>query len=311
MNSGFALQYSLPVFLVVSLYRVDKVIGDEVSTLYGYTTVFLLTMKRRHHIQLIKALLLLSLTLGGLSLAASALSWHGFTFVEWWREGHSGLVLWKADTGQKCVALTFDDGPDPRYTPRILAILRRYGARATFFEVGRQVQAYPALARAVAAQGNVIGNHTYSHPYLDRKPGWEVAQEIAQCDSCLEAVLGRHSYLFRPPRGDWNPTIFREVRRRGDHLILWTFAVEHREARTPQAMAARALRLVRPGSILLMHDGADSTREKTVQALPLILEGLRARGYRCVTVPELLRIRGASPLPAIATSQIGSRGGAE
>src|SRR5690349_16425801 len=87
-------------------------------------------MTHRNIVRPTKILLLLGLLLGALGLAASALTWHGFTFVEWWREGHSGVVLWQAKTSQKLVALTFDDGPDPRYTPQILDTLRRYNVKA-------------------------------------------------------------------------------------------------------------------------------------------------------------------------------------
>jgi peptidoglycan/xylan/chitin deacetylase (PgdA/CDA1 family) len=254
-------------------------------------------MMNRHRIQRTRILLSLCLMLAGLCLAASALSWHGFTLIQWWREGHSGLVLWKGSPQEKCVALTFDDGPDPRYTPRILDILRQYGVHATFFQVGRQIDAFPALARAVAAQGHVIGNHTYTHPYLDQKSPSEVAQEMTRGEQSLETALHLRSYLFRPPRGDWNPTIFGECRRRGEHLILWTLALDHHTVHTPQAMVSRALNLVQPGSVLLLHDGADNKRGLTVQALPLLLAGLRARGYRCVTVPELFHILGDVPLP--------------
>jgi len=244
----------------------------------------------------LKTFLTLGLALGGLCVAACALSWHGFTLVEWWRDSRSGVVLYKADTRAKVVALTFDDGPDPIYTPRVLAILRRYGVRATFFETGRQVQAYPQVARMVVAEGHVVGNHTWSHPYLERKSARGVGSEMEGGEICLEKTLRLRSHLFRPPRGHWNPIIFREARREGDHIILWTVALEHHDAPTPRAMVARALRLVQPGSILLMHDGAHVSREKTVEALPLLLDGLRRRGYRCVTVPELFHIHGDDPL---------------
>lgn len=239
-----------------------------------------------------KNLLVLVLTLGSLRLAASALSWNGFTFAEWWGESHSGLVLNHAPTRAKVVALTFDDGPDPQTTPRILAILRRYHAHATFFMIGRQVQAYPELAQQVVAEGHTIGNHTETHPYLCRKSRAEVRGEIAECGRTLQRHLHMTSHLFRPPRGDWNPTIYREAKREGYHLVLWTVAVEHHEAKTPRAMAVRALRLVRPGGILLMHDGTHCSRESTVEALPLILDGLKKRGYRIVAVPELFHIPG-------------------
>ena len=221
--------------------------------------------------------------------------------MEWWRETHSGIVLSQAQTRRKVVALTFDDGPNPRYTPRILALLQRYHVKATFFEEGREVEAHPELSRLVAAQGHILGNHTLTHPYLLRQSAKGIRREMAGGERCLEDALHCKTYLFRPPRGQWNPVVFREARREGDHIILWSVGVEHHDARTARSMAARALRLVRPGGILLMHDGGGN-RETTVQALPLILEGLRKRGYRCVTVPQLLHIRGDAPMPAAPKS---------
>lgn len=237
-------------------------------------------------------LLTLGLTLGGLSVAACAFSWNGFTLVEWWRESHSGQVLCGARTRQPVVALTFDDGPDPRFTPRILDTLRRYGVKATFFDTGRHVLAYPALARLEVKRGHQIGNHTFSHPYLERQSARKVRSEVTDCETALYRTLGLRSHLFRPPRGTWNPTIFREARRQGDRIILWTVALDHHGVKTPRASAARVMRLVQPGGIILMHDGGGSSREMTVRALPLLLDGLRKRGYRCVTVPELLHISG-------------------
>lgn len=231
-----------------------------------------------------------------LLIAALTLPWNGFTLLVWWKEAHSGIVLSQARTTEKVVALTFDDGPDPQTTPHILTILKQYHVRATFFQQARMVYADPSLAKQVLAQGHVIGNHTVTHPYLERKSPKEVQLEIVGCDACFESQLGIRSHLFRPPRGAWNPTIYRAVQRDHDHLILWSVALEHHDAPTPQAMAERVLHLIRPGGIILMHDGARVSRETTVQALPLLLNGLKRQGYRCVTVPELLHIPGDEPV---------------
>lgn len=251
---------------------------------------------KTQNLRTVKTLSTLLLTLCGLAYASRALSWHGFTFAEWWKESRSGCVLWRADTREKLVALTFDDGPSPANTARVLDILERYNAHATFFLEGKQVREFPDLARSIEAHGHVIGNHTYSHPYLDRLPAAKVHMEITACEQTLEQNLHIKSHLFRPPRGEWNPTIYREARRDGDDIILWSVALEHHEAHTPRAMADRTLRLIRPGGIVLLHDGGTS-REATLQALPLLLDGLRKRGYRCVTIPELLHIRGDDSLP--------------
>ncbi len=221
--------------------------------------------------------------------ATGALSWHGFALREWWLDAHSSEIVWRGDDRTRLVALTFDDGPDPAYTPRVLDILRYYGVKATFFEEGRLIVMHPELTRLAIAQGHEVGNHTFGHPYLNRENERQVRSEIARCDICLYDAAHYRTHLFRAPRGQWNPIIYREAQRDDERMIDWTVALEHQEARTPQAMAARVLRLVRPGGIILMHDGAYMSRESTVRALPLLLDGLRARGYRCVTVSELLR----------------------
>ena len=180
--------------------------------------------------------------------------------------------------------------PIPPIPRAFWAILRRYSLHATFFEQGRMIQRYPQLARSVLAQGNVIGNHTFTHPYLTRLSPQSIHTEIASCDRILASNVGISTTLFRSPRGDWNPTVYREMVNHHDHLILWTIALEHHDVPTPQAMAQRVLDHIQPGAIILMHDGAFVPRETTVQALPLLIEGLQRRGYRCVTIPELLHL---------------------
>lgn len=242
--------------------------------------------------------------IAALGLAACALASalckatvNGFTLAEWWRDLHSGVVLSRAETSDRVVALTFDDGPDPLYTPRVLDVLHRCSVHATFFVQGRLVERYPQIVRRAAAEGHCIGNHTYSHPYLTRLSPDAVRNEIDSCERCLEANAGISTTLFRPPRGDWNPTVYRACVRSHSPLILWTVALEHHEAPTPSAMAQRVLEHVRPGDIILMHDGAFVSRETTVQALPLLIAGLQRRGYRCVTLPELLHLPANSPAP--------------
>lgn len=230
-----------------------------------------------------------------LIIAAFKATCNGFTLAEWWRDLHSGEVLSHAVTSEKVVALTFDDGPDPNYTPRVLDVLRRYSVHGTFFVQGRLIQQYPQIVRRAVAEGNCLGNHTYSHPYLTRLSPEAIRTEMQSCERSLEANVGITTALFRPPRGDWDPTVYRETVQERNHLILWTLALERHDVPTPQAMAQRVLLHVRPGDIILMHDGAFVSRETTVQALPLVIEGLQRRGYRCVTVPELLHIPAALP----------------
>jgi len=233
--------------------------------------------------------------------------YNDFTLLEWWRDLHSGVVLSRSNTSDRVVALTFDDGPDPRNTGRILDILNHYHIHATFFEEGRMIDIFPDITRRVAAEGNCIGNHTYSHPYLTRLSPALVDSEVSGGAASLARAANLHTGLFRPPRGDWNPTIYNEAVRQHLHIVLWSVSMEHHDVVGPKAMADRVLNLVKPGSIILMHDGGIS-RDSTVEALPLVIEGLVKRGYKCITVPELLHVEGDThPLSNRSTSQCAKR----
>lgn len=190
---------------------------------------------------------------------------------------------------ERVVALTFDDGPHPVYTPQILALLDRYGAKSTFFMIGDRMERYPHIVRLVAADGQVIANHTQTHPQnLGKVPRAQIISELNQCDAVIERLTGQHTHLFRPPRGKMNSEVDEVVAARHDRIVLWTVSADHHEAHTPAAMAQRALRRVQPGAIILLHDGRFNSRWRDVAATEIILRELTARGYRCVTLPELL-----------------------
>lgn len=261
----------------------------RIARLFGYNAGIVVPSARRRSAA--RAALIAGCVLPALVAAACLIPIDGFTLPVWWRESRSGYLFWRGDGRAREVALTFDDGPDPRYTPRVLAILKRFGVPATFFEIGKMVRAHPDLTRDVVAAGCVVGNHTETHPYLERKSDDGVRREIDAAADALEQADGIRTALFRPPRGHWNPTIFRAVRRDHDRIILWTVAVEHSDAHTPAQMAARALSMARPGAIFLLHDGGPP-RERTVQALPLLIDGLQRRHYRFVTIPDLLHVPG-------------------
>jgi len=197
----------------------------------------------------------------------------------------------KVDVEEKLVALTFDDGPDPKYTPRVLDFARGHHIPLTFFLLGERVRLHPELARRMLAEGHAIGNHTWSHTVLIGLSEAEDGAEIEACEAEIEKICGYHTKLFRPPKGKVDETVARAAATRGYEIILWSVAVEHHDAKTPQAMADRVVQRVRPGSIILAHDGSphqDISRDRTVAALPMLVDELRRRGYRFVTVPELL-----------------------
>ena len=197
-------------------------------------------------------------------------------------------IEWMGYTSQKIVALTFDDGPDPRYTPHILKILARYKVPATFFLIGSSVQLHPELVRAEIAAGHQIGNHTWSHPHLRRLSLRQIRQQLSATDRAIGKVAGVEPLFFRPPYEDLSEKILAASRASHKKIIMSTITVEHHALPTPQQKAQRVIRMVFPGAIILAHDGRVN-RTDTVAALPYIIKGLKAKGYRFVSLTEILK----------------------
>jgi peptidoglycan/xylan/chitin deacetylase (PgdA/CDA1 family) len=184
------------------------------------------------------------------------------------------------------IALTFDDGPGP-YTPQILSILHRDHVPATFFEVGVEERYFYSWTAAIAADGDVIGDHTEAHAQMSKlSPAGQRAQLLEQARS-IGRYGARFPRLFRPPYGLWNAATLRLLHRYRMLMVLWT--VDTNDYRKPGAGAIvrAAVAGARPGAIILLHD-AGGNRSQTVAALPRIIAALRRRHYRLVTVPRLL-----------------------
>ncbi|BBH18648.1 glycosyl hydrolase [Nocardioides baekrokdamisoli] len=183
----------------------------------------------------------------------------------------------------KCVALTFDDGPDV-YTERLLRTLRAAHTRATFFMLGIQVQKFPTVARHVAAATEEVGDHTWDHKDLTRLSPHDVLVELARARTEIAAATRMWPAVFRPPYGSTNPTVARMVGGLGMPVILWNVDTMDWRDRKTSVVAQRAVNEARPGAIILMHDIYSST----VDAVPAIIKGLRQRGFTLVTVSQLL-----------------------
>lgn len=195
-----------------------------------------------------------------------------------------GRALFGVKTRRKAFALTFDDGPDPTYTPQVLKILKAKNAPATFFMVGKMVRAHGPTARQVQAVGFPIGAHSWSHPM---KTKISVA-EIERTDAMLQTTLHLKPTLFRPPYGILNNGLAREASSRGQDVILWTStANDWNKKYSSEQLKGNVLARVTPGGIALMHDGGGD-RSKTVAMLPGLIDAIRKRGYQLVTVPQLL-----------------------
>jgi peptidoglycan-N-acetylglucosamine deacetylase len=195
--------------------------------------------------------------------------------------------LFCGDGGRKMVAITFDDGPHPAYTLRLLAILKQYNAKATFFVVGERARQYPELIRAEVAAGDNVGNHTYHHVNLTKIPSEYVAAEMKACGSVIRHITGRAPHLFRPPGGDYNHQVASVADVLGYTMVLWSNDPGDYASPGSQVIASRVLGNIHNGSIVLIHDGID----QTIEVLPRILKTLDERGYDCVTVDELLQER--------------------
>lgn len=183
------------------------------------------------------------------------------------------------------VAVTFDDGPHPDVTPRILEALADADAVASFFMVGDAALAYPELARAVVDAGHTVGNHTQTHRNLRLAPPWRVRDEIRRCQESLTEVTGVTPRVFRAPWGQLTRTAWRTSAELGLEVYDWTIAPEGwPKPLAPGDMVTVALDGIEPGAIVDLHDVPwhDDAGARTVEALPRILEGLVSRGLRTV-----------------------------
>lgn len=202
--------------------------------------------------------------------------------------GESSVVA-RVETTKRVVALTFDDGPSGVWTPLVHERLAQARVPATYFLIGHDVASRPDLLRAALAAGSEVGDHTYRHPRLTRVAPAKARAEIRAGADAITRHGGRRPTLFRPPYGKTNDAIDAMARAEGMRTVLWDLSLEHYVDHVPVAKGvAKLVDAVRPGSIILAHDGGKADRSRTMQALPLLLSLLKARGYRFVTVSQLL-----------------------
>jgi peptidoglycan-N-acetylglucosamine deacetylase len=185
------------------------------------------------------------------------------------------------------IALTFDDGPGP-YTRQILAVLKRLRVHGTFFEVGRQVKAFGAETKALAAAGEAIEDHTEDHSNLSHLAPPQQRGQVVAASQAIVAAGAPAPRLFRPPYGAFNHKTLTMLKRHGLLMVMWSVDTSDYARPGVPRIVSSALNGAHPGGIILMHDGGGD-RSETVQALPQIIKGLRQRGYSMVTVPHLVR----------------------
>jgi peptidoglycan/xylan/chitin deacetylase (PgdA/CDA1 family) len=185
---------------------------------------------------------------------------------------------------ERAVALTFDDGPWPQNTARILAVLRRFHVHATFFLIGYLAASYPKLVALERRSRMTIGNHSYNHPQVP--PFGDLPQQLMKDEITLAAQdiarAGVQPQLFRPPGGSYSPALLRTAQALGERVVLWSVdPSDWSPGVTSRQIVSRVLASVRPGSIVILHDGGGD-RSATIRALPAIITGIRQRGLRLV-----------------------------
>ena len=213
----------------------------------------------------------------------------------------ASTLFWRADTTSEIVALTFDDGPDPRYTPDVLRILDEHDAVATFFLQGNHVDDHPGLAGEVADR-HAVGNHTYHHTDLGTATADHAHRELLRAHQVIVDVTGTEPTLFRPPFGRFSGGVGMAAARMGYDIALWSDRINSRD--TVEHNVARLARSVQPGDVILGHDGGRLPNHVVVETLPRLLDELDERGLRLVTVAELLTTARLEQADALAAAQL-------
>jgi peptidoglycan/xylan/chitin deacetylase (PgdA/CDA1 family) len=211
--------------------------------------------------------------------AAAAASYAGYATMAPGSQLYGRTLIHGSDPGQ--MALTYDDGPNDPHTLRLLDVLAKHNAKATFFLIGRYVRQRPEIARAILAAGHEIGNHTYSHPNLILVSARRLRQELEDCNKTLEDALGTKVSLFRPPFGGRRPNVLRTARALGLQPIMWSVTAYDWNAKSAEAIVGKIRQQVdhckrRQAEVILLHDGGHlafgTDRSYTIRATETVLQ---------------------------------------
>ncbi|MGK7389876.1 MAG: polysaccharide deacetylase family protein [Candidatus Cyclobacteriaceae bacterium M2_1C_046] len=196
--------------------------------------------------------------------------------LDFFTKGHHSL-----DTDEKAISLTFDDGPHPVYTPQILSILDRYKAKATFFCIGKHIEAHEDVLQEISKRGHRVGNHSYSHSYffsfLSSK---RVIKEINKTNVLIHSITGKDCNIFRPPYGVTNPPIARAINLLSMKLIGWNIRSFDTSTKDPKMVVRRVIKKIKPGAVILLHDN----RKNTPEILDAILQYTSKNNYKYLHV---------------------------
>ena len=201
-------------------------------------------------------------------------------------------VIWEVMTEQKAVAITFDDGPNSTYTPEILDLLKKYHAKATFFVIGAHVKSHPEIAKREVAEGHELANHTFHHPLQVKRLSTEqIKKELLLNQEAVYKATGKRPTLFRPPGGYYDERVVNAAIEKGYTVVIWSWDLNTQDYRKQNVdrMVNKIVSNVHNGGIILLHDHGGN-RSHTIQALEKVLPELQQKGYKFVTVSELIQL---------------------
>lgn len=191
-------------------------------------------------------------------------------------------------TSRKAVAITFDDGPNPIYTPQVMEIFRKAQGKATFFMIGSQMELHPEVVRAAYAEGHEIGNHSFTHPFMTKLQQIEAKDELVRTEVLIERLTGAKPVVFRPPYFDQNEIVGSISEDMKYHMIgALNSGTNDWEMPGVEHILETTRSEIKPGSILIFHDGFDD-RSQTIGALSILVPELITDGYELVTVSDLI-----------------------
>lgn len=230
------------------------------------------------------------------TITGIALWWYLLLFIVWFLLMTMGSfsMSWnfyvnastsKKDCQQREIALTFDDGPNPEFTLKVLDILKHYNAKATFFCIGRHVETYPEILKAITEQGHAIGNHSFSHDLMidfNSTENW--LNEIKQTDNAIRKITGKKTTLFRPPFGVTTPKLVKALKVTDHEVIGWNIRSYDTVTKNPVSILKRLTKHIKPGAIILLHD----KQKNVLPVLEHLLQFLQKQNYQAVTINELL-----------------------
>lgn len=222
-----------------------------------------------------------------LMLVFPPVSAEGRVIEVWGGFGKRDNVFSCAETEEKIIALTFDDGPHPKYTDEILDILGSYGVKATFFVIGKNAEAYPEKLKRAINEGHEIGNHTYSHITAGKSSESNLRSELQKTHEIIKKITDTDTVLFRPPTGYCNTVAVKSAAEMNYKIIVWTVDTRDWAHTCVESIVKNVKNHVTGGAIVLFHDYI-SAPSPTPQALSELIPYLLSNGYRFVTVSELL-----------------------